>query len=283
MTNSRLNKLTSAQVNTFRRLIWSYYARNRRSFPWREKPTPYRVVISEIMLQQTQAPRVVVKFESFVKQFSSWRALDTAPQAAVVRAWQGLGYNRRALALKKIARIVITQYKGHLPDLSIEQLDALPGIGYATACAVSAFAFNRATAFIETNIRAVYLHIFFPGKKDVSDEQLMPYIQQTLEKKRARDWYYALMDYGVMLKQTQDNPSRRSRHHTKQSKFIGSRRQVRGQILKQLAQKPSSHAELLVALDFSPGLTQEILDELTREGFLTQRASKKGVHYALAR
>lgn len=276
-------QLTAAQVRTFRKTIWSYYARNRRSFPWRERPTPYRVVVSEVMLQQTQAPRVVAKFEEFVRRFPDWRALDAAPQAAVIRAWQGLGYNRRALALKKIAHIVMQQHGGELPkDSTVEQLDELPGIGPATACAISAFAFDRAHAFIETNIRAVYLHLFFAGKHDVTDEALLPYIEQTLEPRRARDWYYALMDYGVMLKQLHDNPSRRSRHHVHQSKFIGSRRYVRGQVLKRLAQKPLTHAELVPLLAVSSGLAREILDELTREGFLVQRKSNSKVLFALA-
>jgi len=278
-----MTTITAKQKAAFKRMIWSYYARNRRSFPWREKPTPYRVVVSEIMLQQTQAPRVVSKFNEFVRKFPSFKKLAAAPTANVLRAWQGLGYNRRALALKKIAAIVAQQYRGALPnDMSLEALDSLPGIGPATASAISAFAFNRAHPFIETNIRSVYLHVFFAGRTDVTDDQLLPLIEQTLERDRARDWYYALMDYGVMLKQTEENPSRRSRHYTKQSKFAGSRRQVRGAVLRELAAAPLTHAQLLKSLNVSAGLTQEILDELTREGFLTQRSSKNGTRYALA-
>ncbi len=276
-------KLTSAQIKSFRKTVWSYYARNRRSFPWREKPTPYRVVVSEVMLQQTQAPRVVAKFEEFVRLFTGWAALDAASQAAVVRAWQGLGYNRRALALKKIAHQIMQKYGGRLPtNLTLEQLDEFSGIGYATASAIKAFAFNQAHAFIETNIRAVYLHQFFAGKHDITDDALMPLVEQTLDTKKPRDWYYALMDYGVMLKALHDNPSRRSRHHVRQSKFVGSRRYVRGQVLKQLAQKPLTHAELVPLLSVSPGLAREILDELTREGFLVQRKRKQRVLFALA-
>jgi A/G-specific adenine glycosylase len=183
------------------------------------------------MLQQTQATRVVPKYEAFLRHFSTARALAEAPLGDVLRAWQGLGYNRRAKYLHEAAKSVMIYHSGRIPR-SYEDLRALPGVGDYTARAVRAFAFNEPEVFIETNIRAVFIHHFFPKKKKVSDKELLPYMVASLDRKNPRRWYSALMDYGSYLKQTMPNPSRRSAHHVRQSKFKGSDREIRGAILK---------------------------------------------------
>ena len=175
------------------------------------------------MLQQTQTDRVLKKYGLFLRMFPDWRALAAASLRKILFAWQGLGYNRRALALKRAAEKVIKEWNGDLPS-SIETLGTLPGIGPATASAVAAFAFNAPAVFIETNIRAVFIRFFFKRKKHVRDDEILPFIAQTLDRYNPRRWYWALMDYGAMLKKKYPNLSHRSAGYRTQSRFRGSRR-----------------------------------------------------------
>ncbi|MFB3897659.1 MAG: A/G-specific adenine glycosylase [bacterium] len=199
------------------------------------------------MLQQTQTDRVLDKYTLFLKTFPNFRTLAQAPVSKVLKVWQGLGYNRRAISLHRIAQIVVKEYHGRLPK-TVEKLMALPGIGHYTASAICAFAFNQPTAFIETNIRRVYLHFFFPRRKKVEDQEILAVVEKTVDKKNPREWYYALMDYGVMLKSLVPNPNRRSAHYTKQSKFEGSNRQIRGMILKAMLNEPNLTISALVRI-----------------------------------
>lgn len=219
------------QPQAFRTLIQKWFRANgRHSLPWRRTRDPYRILISEVMLQQTQVARVIPKFRAFLKAFPSVRALDRAPLAHVLRVWRGMGYNRRAVYLKRAARTIASEWRGNIPD-DVALLRRLPGVGAATAGAVLACAFNRRVAFLETNIRRVYLHYFFPGRQQVSDAALLRKIQETLPRRNIREWYYALMDYGALALRTVPNPNRRSACYQKQSPFRGSRRALRGQIL----------------------------------------------------
>lgn len=239
-------------ITEFKRIIYTYYAQNKRNFLWRDNPNPYYIVVSEIMLQQTQTFRVEPKFANFVQQFSSFDALAQAPFAHVLLCWSGLGYNRRALYLHTTAQKIITEHNGQVPCDPI-MLEKLPGIGSATARSIVTFAYNKPEVFIETNIRAVFLHHFYPGIGDVSDKDLYPLVQETVDTQNPREWYYALMDYGVMLKKNYKNPSRRSKHYAVQSKFEGSDRQIRGKILRELIiHGPTSLAELceLIPCDY---------------------------------
>lgn len=226
--------------------IYAYYKTHRRSFPWRECISPYRVLVSEIMLQQTQAPRVVAKYNEFIKKFPSLKKLNEASTKDVLSAWQGLGYNRRALYLKSITKIPKTY----------EELVELPGIGPNTAGSILAFAYNIPHPFIETNIRSVYIHFFFKNKEKVDDKEIMELIKETLDQKNPREWYYALMDYGAMLKKTA-NPSLKSKHYKKQSPFKGSHREKRGKVLKILLEKPDKLLKY-----------KNIAEELLKEGFI---------------
>lgn len=220
-------------IVAFQETINAYYATHKRNFPWRDVSNPYYVLVSEIMLQQTQTYRVEPKFEQFIAQFPTINDLASAPLVTVLFAWQGLGYNRRAKFLHKAAQEVVALHNGQVPS-AVSDLQALPGLGYATASSVAAFAYNIPTVFIETNIRAVFLHFFFNEQVDIHDKQIMPLVADALEGQDPRQWYYALMDYGVMLKKTHANPSRKSRHHVKQSRFEGSDRQLRGAIIRVL-------------------------------------------------
>jgi A/G-specific adenine glycosylase len=261
-------------LRRFRRAIRRFYAANRRDFPWRNTRNPYRILVSEIMLQQTQAPRVVPKYSAFIKAFPSFRSLANAPLREVLSLWQGLGYNRRALALKRLAETVVSEYKGRLPR-DMAKLIKLPGIGPYTAAAVAAFAFDVSAVFIETNIRSVFIHFFFPERTDVADREILPFIEAALDRKNPRDWYYALMDYGAMLKQSGQNPSRRSVRHAKQSAFEGSRRQLRGRIIRVVIERqPVPVASVAALAGADPAVTKEILEDLEREGFIYRDRGK---------
>ena len=211
--------------------------------PWRKTHDPYRIMVSEIMLQQTQVDRVIPYYEKFLKLFPTVRSLAKAPLSEVLRAWSGLGYNRRAKFLHMAARAIVEKHKGVMPK-EYDDLLALPGIGEYTAKAIRVFAYNKPEVFIETNVRSVFIHHFSPRGRKVSDARLMPLITETLHTKDPRVWYAALMDYGAYLKQMHPNPSRKSKHHMKQSVFDGSNRQLRGAIIRRLMDGPLSEEKL---------------------------------------
>lgn len=260
-------------IELFKEQVYGYYQTHKRDFPWREDVTPYRTFISEVMLQQTQAGgRTVEKFNAFVARFPDFETLARASLADVLKLWQGLGYNRRALMLKKAAEIIVRDYKGDLPS-TVEELDALPGIGHATACSISAFAFNEPVVFIETNIRSVFIHHFFPGRSEVSDAELMPLVEQTLDIENAREWYSALMDYGSSLKKSVGNESRRSKHYAKQSRFEGSDRQIRGEILRLLSTKEKLACEGLYLYNADVQRMQNIIKGLVKEGLIVKEGT----------
>ncbi len=259
-------------MKKFRKLVYSYYAKYaRNSLPWRNTRDPYRILVSEIMLQQTQVSRVLEKYKAFIREFPSLRALAQAPLGAVLKAWQGLGYNRRALALKETAEKVISEFKGKIPR-ERQALEALPGIGGATSGALCAFTFNQPVVFIETNIRSVFIHHFFRDARDISDARLLPYMEKALDRKNPRQWYYALMDYGVYLKGHTVNPARKSLHYRKQSPFLGSNRQLRGRVLKELlAQKRISVAKFPRLLNTDAPRINMVLKALCEERLITKK------------
>ncbi len=267
----RNNSLDTSVLQQFHDIIYSYYHANPRPMPWRETDDPYRILVSEIMLQQTQVERVKIKYAEFLTAFPTVYELATAPLSNVLQVWQGLGYNRRAIFLKRCSEEIVSFYGGHFPR-SVAELQSLPGIGPYTARAVAAFAFGIAEPLIETNIRTVFIHFFFHGREKVSDGEIMPLVAATLDQGNPREWYYALMDYGGMLKQTQPNPGRRSQHHTQQSRFEGSNRQLRSCILREvLAQTGITLQKLQLMLPVLPEAVERNLDALQREGFLVKR------------
>ncbi len=255
----------------FKKVIFDYYNQTKRDFPWRETTDPYKIIVSEVMLQQTQALRVVSKYKVFIKKFPTIQQLAKAKVSDVLKIWLGLGYNRRALALKRLAETVVRDHKGKVPD-SPTALMSLPGIGPYTAGAVSAFAFNKPYPIIETNIRTVYIHFFFPNQTKVDDKELLPLVSKTLDLDNPREWYWALMDYGAMLKEKGFDKGRHSKGYTKQSKFKGSDREVRGKILKLLGKnKKLSKIELERLVADEKGRVKDKLKELQNEGFILKQ------------
>ncbi len=268
---------TPGEMLRFRRTIMAHFSRASRPMPWRYTHDPYQVLVSEVMLQQTQVERVLLKYGEFLRRFPDFRSLAHAPLREVLMTWQGLGYNRRARALRDAASIILQQHGGRLPS-SIEELTALPGIGHATASALLAFAFDLPAVFIETNIRRVLIHFFFHDQEDVPDSEILPLVECALPRKGFRQWYYALMDYGAMLKKAVPNPNRRSRHYQVQPRFEGSRRQLRGKILKQIVESGTLTPERLakkISADREAVLS--ILADLGRDGLL----KKTGRSYSI--
>lgn len=269
--------LNQATIAVFRSMILAHYHEIARLMPWRETRDPYAVLVSEIMLQQTQVERVRLKYGEFLAHFPTLATLASAPLSNVLKVWQGLGYNRRAIYLKRCAEEIIAQYNGIFPA-TVQELQALPGIGPYTARAVAAFAFDVAEPLIETNVRTVYIHFFFHGHDKVSDRDIMPLVAATLDHTNPREWYYAVMDYGTMLKQRHTNPGQRSSHHTRQSSFEGSNRQLRSRILRQIIAQPGiTVKQLLSVIPAKHEIVLANLEAMQREGFLL----KKGRGYRI--
>ncbi len=286
--------------DSFRTFIRQEGTRLYRDLPWRRTRDPYIIWLSEVMLQQTQVPRVESRMPEWLDRFPTIEALAAASAADVLAAWQGMGYNRRALALHTAARQIVEEHHGVVPR-ETAALTALPGIGPATAQGIRAFAFDLQGVYLETNVRTVFLHHFFPDVPGVPDRELTalieaacpaapgatgdvaPYAMPQDEQDTPRAWYYALLDYGAYLKKTIPNPSRRSASYTRQSRFEGSRRQKRAELVRVLlAARDAGEGALaldeitqrLSARELAAGreavtseLVMSILADLERDGF----------------
>lgn len=262
-----------AKIASFQKKVWDFYRKNRRDFPWRNTQNAYHILVSEIMLQQTQADRVVPFYKKWIARFPDIASLAGATFSKIYPYWQGLGYNRRALALQKTAQKIATDFAGNIPK-DVVVLQTLPGIGPYTACAVSIFAYNTPVACIETNIRRVFIHEFFPRKKNVSDDEILKIAKRALPPKKSREWHWALMDYGAYLKTSTKNPNHRAKNYAVQSKFEGSARQIRGAILRELLAKPMSATELVKIIGKDTKKTKEIIEVLESEHLIKQHKKK---------
>ncbi len=290
--------MTDHEKRLFREVLWAYYhAHGRHDLPWREPEPdgsfdPYKIMVSELLLQQTQVSRVIPKYREFLRQFPTVAALARAELGDVLRTWQGLGYNRRAKYLHEAAKLVYNLK--HFPDTR-EELVRLPGIGVGTAGAILAYAYNQPALFVETNVRTVFLYHFFPERTDVSDREILDLLEQVLleeagderpepsalpqpsgMKKTARsshyrEFYWALMDYGSHLKVTVGNANKASKHYTKQSRFDGSRRQVRGQVIRLLGGGSKTLPQLHGLV--SDERLESVLGDLVAEGLIREQGS----------
>ncbi|HTE58687.1 MAG TPA: A/G-specific adenine glycosylase [Verrucomicrobiae bacterium] len=262
------------EMRDFQEMVWQYYHQYGRALPWRLPESdgtfdPYKILVSEIMLQQTQAARVVPKYTAFLQQFPSAQALAATPLAKVLVAWSGLGYNRRAKYLHEAAQ----QLAQASHSWTIQDMVACKGVGYNTAAAVAAYAYNQQVVFIETNIRTVFIHHFFADRDAIDDKEILPLVEQALDGEHPREWYWALMDYGVHLKTTVGNASRSSKHYARQSTFEGSKRQVRGRVLKALHAQRYSRKELADLVE-DDRLTA-VLTDLIKEKLISE--TKDGI------
>lgn len=304
---------TQISVEEFQKTILDWFdERGRHDLPWRKTTNPYRILVSEVMLQQTQVDRVKEKYREFLKHFATPKKLAAASPAEVLAVWKGLGYNRRALYLKRAAEMIVTGYRGRFPR-EVSEIEKLPGVGHYTARAVAVFAFNQPHVFIETNIRRVFIHFFFTSHviprrrrgipplsgslsafemtkkaiaqddRRVDDKDLMPFIEKALYYENPRLWYGALMDYGALALSGIPNPNKRSRHYTKQSRFEGSRRYARAKILDFLLKNKNATPYALQRYFLidkhlesysNESSIEELLKILKKEGFIE---SRKGV------
>lgn len=227
-------KLTQQDIMFFQEAVWSHFRAHQRTMPWRDEPNVYNVLVSELMLQQTQVARVTPKFTQFMLRFPDIGNLAAAPLADVLVAWSGLGYNRRAKFLHEAAKKVVNDFNGLIPT-NRNDLMTLPGVGSNTAGAILAYAYNEPVTFIETNIRTVFFHHFFAERSSkVSDSELGELAKQVLDTEQPREWYWALMDYGSYLKKTAGTRLDSSKHYKKQTVLKGSPREMRGRIIKAL-------------------------------------------------
>ena len=264
------------EVSCFRRIIYGFYEERGRKFPWRDTRDPYEILVSEIMLQQTQTGRVLPKYQEFLSHWPDVATLAGASLSDVYSVWKGLGYNKRAKALVDIAKEVSVKYGGMIPR-SERDLRFLPMVGQATAAAVQAFAFDIPVVYLETNIRKVFLYFFFSGRTGVYDREIRPIACSALDNDDPRQWSYALMDYGAHLRALMPNPNRRSAHYTKQAPFENSNRQIRGSILRRLSETgPEPPGEIASALRYDADRTAKCLEQLRAEGLLVSENGKYG-------
>lgn len=256
----------------FQKIVLDFYhSHGRHTLPWRKTTNPYKILVSEIMLQQTQVDRVVPKYTAFIKKFPTVSSLAGASVSEVLTLWSGLGYNRRALNLKKAAEAITVVHKGTFPRIHGELLH-LPGVGSYTASAIMAFAYDKKSYCIETNIRTVFIHHFFNEKAAVSDQDIQVLLEKTLPEKDFRIWYWALMDYGAYLKKTIGNISKLSNTYTKQKPFKTSDRYIRGSILKSLttSQKTIGIKKIFEEKKFDCTFVyfKNVLAQLRKEGLI---------------
>lgn len=262
------------EYKLFTEQVWDYYAKHGRDLPWRIPESngifdPYKIMVSEIMLQQTQVTRVIPKYQEFLEAFPNVEMLAQAKFADVLEHWSGLGYNRRAKYLLGAAKAISNV--GEFPE-SAESLEKLPGIGKNTAAAICVYAFNQPRVFIETNIRTVFIHHFFKDQTDIDDKQIIPLIDATLPSENYREWYWALMDHGSFLKATVGNMSRHSKYYVKQSRFEGSVRQLRAAVLKTLLTGEKSFQELQEIHQDSR--LQGVVMALKKEALITEKSDR---------
>ena len=255
-------------IQIFQKKILTWYEKNKRNLPWRQTTDPYKILVSEVMLQQTQVDRVIPYYERWLKEFPDVQALAKADKQKILQLWSGLGYNNRALRLQKLAQQMIEQYKGKFPS-QYESLLELPGIGPYTAAAIQAFAFNKTAPVIDTNIRRVFIHEL-QLKESISMEELKALAMKATPEGKARLWNNALMDYGAMEKTAKATGIESL---SKQPKFKGSDRQVRGFILKQLAQKRKITLQE-IQTQFPEKNVQKILEKMEKEKIVAINKSK---------
>jgi len=261
-----MNKSEQAFVD----LVWHHYEKmGRHTLPWRRTRDPYKIFVSEVMLQQTQVDRVIPKYKDFLKKFPTIKKLAKAPLGDVLMSWQGLGYNRRAKYLHDCANCILNEHGSKFPK-TVDTLKELPGVGQYTAGAIMTFAYNKSVPIIETNIRTVYLHHFFRAKENVSDQEILKKIERTMDTNNPRIWFAALMDYGAYLKTKFGNQNARSKHYSKQSAFKNSDRQIRGAIIKLLSNKKMTRNKLHRDLQFEAVRLEAQLKKLKKEGMITR-------------
>ncbi len=265
-------KASNERIAALQRRILTWYAEHGRDLPWRHTTNPYRILVSEVMLQQTQVSRVVHKYAEFLTALPTLEALAAAPLAEVLRLWSGLGYNNRARRLQGCARAAVKHCAPGPAELprTLPELLALPGVGPYTGRAVLIFAHNDDLAAVDANVRRV-LTVELELDEDIGAAALQEAADAALPRGRSRDWHNALMDYGTAV-----HTSRATglRPRTRQSSFVGSRRWYRSQLLQAcLREGPQRLSHLATRLDLPLAQVEELVELLERDGLLRRRGA----------
>jgi A/G-specific adenine glycosylase len=268
----KLMPIAREDIAIFQKTIFDWWTTNKRDLPWRHTRDPYRILISEVMLQQTQVSRVLTKYQEFLDAFPSVHELASAPASRVLTVWRGMGYNRRALYLKRTAETVVHDYKGKFPD-SESLLLKLPGLGKYTARAIMVFAFEKNVGMVDTNIRHILTHFLFNGKSQ-KEKVIEEVADLVVPHGRSWEWHQALMDYGALAMTKEKKKMGLTK---RQSLFKDSRRYYRGRIVDVLRVGPHKKARLIADFSKQYGkdamFMEEIIEGLTDDGLVTIRGS----------
>jgi A/G-specific adenine glycosylase len=264
-------KLTQKQISSFQSMIFTWWEKNRRDLPWRHTHDPYKIAVSEIMLQQTQVLRVITKYREFIKEFPTVFDLAKVTTASVLRLWKGMGYNRRALYLRNMAKVVVKEYQGKFP-VDEKLLIQLPGLGMYTARAILVFAYEKDIACVDTNIRKIITHFFF---KDEAQKDLV--IQQVADQLvpvgKSWEWHQALMDYGALTMPNAKCPMLNTKK--KSVPFRQTNRFYRGRIIDMLREKKYLETKIInyIFNQFNKQEyeTQSIINSLIKDGLVTRK------------
>ncbi len=270
------------------RLILAWYSQNKRTLPWRSTKDMYHIVVSELMLQQTQVDRVIPKYHAFLKRFPTIYDLARASAAEVIDEWAGLGYNRRALYLHQFAQTVMKAHNGIIPQ-EREQLLELPGIGPYTSQAIRCFGFGKDVPVVDINIKRIYSRLFFKGEG--SENELQNVAREIVPTGNGVAWNNALMDFGSLICEDKPRcdicpltahcsaykagtPEKYVKPKT-QSKFIGSNRYYRSMIIKALRKNnftlPLKKIKKLKPNDKSEEWFEAVIAGLEKEGLIIKK------------
>ncbi len=259
------------RIAEIQQTVLDWYAGNQRDLPWRQTHDPYKILVSEIMLQQTQVPRVIPKYEAFFERFPTISSLATATAADVIREWKGLGYNRRALNLQRAVRVVTTELNGVFPA-TVDGLQRLPGVGRYTAGAVMNFAFGIDTPAVDTNVR-LFIDVVVPTRKSRTDREYYELAELLAPNGKPHVWLHAVMDYtSAELRSKRPKPVVKKKET---ERFVGSNRYLRGQILDALRIAPATQDNLFERIASKIDVPRErfhsLLKALEQEGFVARK------------
>jgi A/G-specific adenine glycosylase len=254
------------RIQEFQKKVFSFYQKNKRDLPWRKTTDPYKILLSELMLQQTQVNRVILYYEDWIARWPTIDALASATRAEVLQAWMGLGYNTRAINLHKAAQKIVTEFDNDVIK-AMKQYKEIPGVGRYTSQAVQIFSTNADIVTVDTNVRRIFMKEFHLPEK-VSDKELWGLAEQCLPKGRSREWHNALMDYGALHLTAQKTGIKPK---TQQSRFEGSDRQIRARILRYLLKETMSLSELEKTFGIEQMRLRRILDKMVTEKIIVNK------------
>jgi len=262
-------KLSQEMIQQFQKKVLSFYQKQKRDLPWRNTTDPYKILLSEFMLQQTQVVRVVPFYERWITKWPTIHALASASRAEVLKMWMGLGYNTRAIHLHKAAQKIVSKHKGDVLK-AMKHYKEIPGVGKYTSHAVQIFATNDNLVTVDTNIRRIFIHEFHLPET-ITEKELWKLAEQCLPPGKSRDWHNALMDYGALSLTAQKTGIKPK---TQQSRFEGSDRQIRAQILRRLLKGTTTLLDLQNTIGVEPIRLQRILRKMMDEQLLIKKQNR---------